>query len=284
MSQELKVVSEKVKPSNFLDYKLYLQAVFDEMKKSIEGYTYKKFGGAIGLSESNVINHIIKGRRPLTIEGAKKVAQALKLKRDEKKYFFLLVKYINEKDLSSRNKTFHQLYENKRELLSSDMQKEKLTYFSKWYFPVIGELVRCKGFSSDTKKIISRLLPNVAKKEIEEALDFLKKVRIIELDKEQEEYKRTELDFSIGHATKDLSISSYHRQMLSQAERALTGVEKNKRNFSAMTLVLSNQKLNELNQLILDFQRKIVELCQAEQDPEEVFQVNIQMFPFTKLR
>lgn len=272
-------------PSDYLDYRAFLADLYAAAKASDPSYTYERFGGEIGLSQSNVVNHIIKGRRPLTREAAGRVCSKVGIQGVQRRYFLTLVSYINESDDAARDELFHKLFEIKRQTLGDTLLAEKLTYFSKWYYPVIGELARCKDFSTDPRWIARHLWSDATPKDITRALEFLHDVRILAKDPKTNESRRTELDFSIGHATRDIALSSYHRQMLRISEKALARIKKRDRNFSAMTLVLKDQtQIQALQNLVLEFQRKVMELDLKGSDDrgDAVYQVNLQVFPFIK--
>ena len=70
--------------------------------------------------------------------------------------------------------------------------------------------------------------------------------------------------------------------MLKLADQGLTNVEESKRHYSAMTIVLGEEEASELNELILEFQRKVAELESQSQKRESVYQINLQLFPLGK--
>lgn len=275
-----KIPLELVKVFDYLDYKPYLKDLYLATKAEEDGYTYIKFSKDLGLTETNVSSHIINNRRPLTSDGALKVVKAIGLTKQDRKYFLALVDYINEDDSTKRDKMFHDLFSIKQSNLPEVLQ-EQMTYFSKWYFPVIGELARVEGFQCDYQWVKKNLWPRLTPKEFDASIEFLEKVRILSKD-ENGSKQRTDLDFSPGQATKNISVKKYHQQMLKLADQGLTNVEESKRHYSAMTIVLGEEEASELNELILEFQRKVAELESQSQKRESVYQINLQLFPLGK--
>lgn len=271
---------EKVKVVDYLDYKPFLKDLYLAIKEDDESYTYIKYSKDIGLSESNVSSHIVNNRRPLTQDSAKKLVKAIGLIKDDRRYFLTLVDYINEQQSTKRDELFHQLFSMKQSALPEVLQ-EQMTYFSKWYFPVIGELARVEGFECDFQWVKKNLWPRLTPKEFDASIEFLERVRILSKDSSGN-MVRTDLDFSPGQATKNISVKKYHQQMLQLADQGLTKIEETKRHYSAMTVVLSEEKAVELNELILEFQRKVLELEAKNQERNGVYQFNLQLFPLTK--
>jgi len=89
--EKLKQFASGVDPLAFLDVRDYLQAVFKEVKKNVEHYNYFEFSEDLGLSKSNVVHLIIRGKRPLTKKAGAKIAEALGLVSDARIYFENLV-------------------------------------------------------------------------------------------------------------------------------------------------------------------------------------------------
>ncbi|WP_159455289.1 TIGR02147 family protein [Pseudobacteriovorax antillogorgiicola] len=265
---------------DYLDYKSFLGDLYHKLKQSDSQYSYMKFSADLGLTETNVSSHIIHGRRPLTIEAAKKVVKSLGMKKLKRKYFLALTDYINETDPSLRDQKFQSLFAIKQESLPDSLQ-EQMTYFSQWYYPIIGELARVEGFQADYKWVKKNLWPNITPKQFEKAIEVLKQVKILKDGERSSDLNRTDLDFSPGHATRDISVSKYHQQMIKLAEQGLSAITEKKRNFSSMTVVLSRENAKKLNQLVLEFQRKVLELEASNTAGKDVYQVNVQLFPFT---
>lgn len=275
--QSLQQIFTQTSPSEFLDYKAYLLAVFNCVKNEVGKYRYSDFGRDLGLTDTNVVNHILKGRRPLTNKASQKVAKNLGLKNKERRYFLAMVEYVNAKNQDERDRLFQKLYVIRREALPRKFQTQQLEYYSSWLNPLLGELARCRSINDDVDIINKCFWKKTSKKEIKSSLELLVDIGVLEKDTDGN-YHRTDLDFSTGNATKKLAISSYHRQMLQLSEEALAKVPKGDRNISAITLVLSKENKKELSQLISEFQRKILELEAKEQQREDITQVNLQMF------
>jgi uncharacterized protein (TIGR02147 family) len=78
-------------------------------------------------------------------------------------------------------------------------------------------------------------------------------------------------------------IFSFHQEMLKLSTRALE-IQPEQRDISAMTMSLSANQFKWLKQRIIDFRYEIQqELQNMKEEPSIVTQVNIQMFPVTKI-
>ncbi len=273
--------SLNIQPSQFVDYRQYLQGVYMGLKKEGIKISYASLGDYLGLSKSNAINHIIKGRRPLSKKAAESVAKALHLTGKQKRYFIAMVEYHNEKKASKKSELFYELYELKEKITSGTGQEHLLKYFSTWEIPVIGELAKCGDLKENVSEINKRLHFSIREKDIKDHIDFLCKNNI--LNRTEDGYlRRSSLDFSPGYATKNLLVASYHHQMIDLASQALSYFSEDKRDYSTMTIAISRKQVEKLKELIQGFQRKVMELEDTQDQPEQLYQVNVQMFPFSK--
>src|ERR1700730_5835126 len=85
-----------------LDYREYLQGVYAWLKADLDTYSYLSFAEDLGFSRTNVLHLVINARRPLTLKGAIRVANALQLKGLERRFLETLVHYCNSRKPAER--------------------------------------------------------------------------------------------------------------------------------------------------------------------------------------
>jgi uncharacterized protein (TIGR02147 family) len=274
----------QIKPSGFMDHKSYLSSVYQYLKKQDQSYTYLKFACDLGFSATNILNHIIQGRRKLSVNAGEQIARALYLPRQEKKYFLALIRYYNSKDSKNQEECFEELYAIKGRELPSSIDQENLKYFSKWYYPVIGELARLEDFQSDTNWIIQKLFFAIRPKQVEDALEVLEKIGIIRFDSLRNRHFRTELDLSTPQEVAHMATTSYHIQMLEMSQHAMNKVPGKKRLINGITLFIPEEAAEKIKQMIHKLEMEILALENEylAQPGRAVYQVNFQLFPFAK--
>jgi uncharacterized protein (TIGR02147 family) len=69
--------------------------------------------------------------------------------------------------------------------------------------------------------------------------------------------------------------------MMNRATRSMELVPREDRDISTLTVSVSAKLLPELKQRLAEFRRELVDLCDAEQSPDRVVQLNFQMFPLS---
>ncbi len=88
-------VSSKIKPSQFLDYKLYFEALYQEQKIQYESYSYQAFAEDLGFSATSIMHQIIRAYRPLTAKSLKGALKHLDLDHSERQYLTHLLDFCN---------------------------------------------------------------------------------------------------------------------------------------------------------------------------------------------
>ena len=78
-----------------------------------------------------------------------------------------------------------------------------------------------------------------------------------------------------------VAVRGLHRQMGELALDTIEGVPQDKRNFSGLTLGLTQGAYDEIVQEIAEFRKRIIAIATKEDSTDEVYRMNIQFFPMT---
>ena len=92
---------------------------------------------------------------------------------------------------------------------------------------------------------------------------------------------RGETSVTTGHEVQSLAIGNYHRQMLQRASESIELVDRSYRDISALTVCINRLTVAELKERIHGFRETMLNRCDRDQEPEAVYQLNIQLFPLT---
>ena len=269
-----------VRPSSYLDYRLYFAGLYQERKAHHAGYSYQKFAEDLGFKPTTVMHQIVKGYRPLSSKALAIVLPFLKLDRLESQYLQQLVNFGNAKDTLTRQASFSRLKELKRELIPDVMEKERLDYFAQWYHPIVWELIGTEGFQPEPRWIAQRIIPSISEAEVQESLELLLKLDLIR--SEGSGFHQTQNRITTGHRTKSMALVSYHQNMLDHAKNALIQISGKRRDISSMTLSVTEEGAEKLRAMIHTFQIQLLDEAERCEKSNQVYQVNIQLFPFTE--
>lgn len=271
---------ESIDVYDYLDYRAFLRDYYLSRKRS-RGLSYRGFSKRAGLRSPNYLKLVIDGNRNLTEEMARTFARACGLDLDRGAFFVELVNFNQATTNSERNRYYQKLTGHKRYRKAQPLELAHAAYHSRWYVPAIRELATRKDFRDDPAWIARMLVPSISKAEATQALDLLQELGLLTRDADGR-LVQSEALVSTGPETRGFHIHNYHRTMMTQAADSLETVGAAQRDISALTLCLGEDGLRRLKERLQRFRRELLELSTLENDPKQVVQLNLQLFPLSK--
>lgn len=275
---ELIDIAKSISPSEYLDAKAYLAAVYRAAKARIAQYSYIKFTEDLGFGACNAMYLIIHGKRPLTRKGAEKIVAALALTGAERLYFQGLVDAQAVTKRGSRDAALDRLVELKARTVPNEIDRQHLEFYNEWYHAVILELLALPEAEDDPEWLSASLVPSVTVLKVTKSLELLKKLGHVTFDTERGRLVPSQANVTTGSEVIGMAVMRFHQQMIGLAKDALLDVDPYQRDVSAVTIAMPASKLNELKAKIQAFRRELLELSQHAGAADEVVQVNVQMF------
>jgi uncharacterized protein (TIGR02147 family) len=255
--------------------------MFDYKKETAPSFSYRNFSRLAGFSSPNFLKLVIDGHRNLTNTSIAKFAKGFKLKKPEREYFENLV-YMNQAtDHQERDHYYKKTISMKTPKNIKQLQSAQYDYFSKWYLPVLRELVMFDGKQLTAQALAEKLSPKVKEKDVEAALTQLKDLGLVRKDK-NDCWKQSQPIITTGPEVKSLLITNFHHEMIKMAAESIDRFSAEKRDISAVTLSIGKKNIPEIKSKIAEFRQEILKEYACDQSPDQVIQINIQMFPLTK--
>lgn len=279
-----KVCNEEVRPSDYLDHRIYLETLYLALKKLNTGYTYFDFAEDGGLGHNNLMNAIIRGRRPLTPKTCKKIVAALGLVGRERQYFELLVEHSYERDPLVRETVFRKLVALKGNLVPNELDKWQLEFFSHWSHAVLLELMNFEDSSAEPQWFQDKIRPRITLDEINSGLQLLCRIGYAKLDKENNRYVPLLTDVTTGPEVANVAMIRYHQTLLDLANAALTDCQAEEREINSLVLTLTPDQFETLKTQMQDFSKRVYDdhPPAAAGPSSRVVQVSMQIFPLTR--
>jgi uncharacterized protein (TIGR02147 family) len=278
----IREATKVVSVTRFLSYRDYLAEVYEYVKSATENYSYLQFAEDLGFSKTNVIRLVIAGERPLTEKAADKASKFLDLKGIDRKYWLAMVRYNNERLPAEREKHFKDLMAQKQREIPQEIDQKHLEYFTEWYYPVVREVVSLAGFDGDPEWIRARIGFPLRLEEIKRALELLEKLDFIKRDQVSGQLVATKDHVVTERELDSLGIVRYHQKMIEMGREAITRIDEEQRDIRAMTFRLSQAQTAAAKAKIDELLSELIKMETAAGLDGEVYQLNIQLFPFTK--
>lgn len=273
-------MSRKSLPVNvykYHDYRIFLYDLFTEWKKKVYKLSYRKFSEMAGFSSPNMLKLIIDGKRNLSPANISKLVKTFDFNKQESDFFENLVKMNQAKTHSNKNFYYKKLNKTPRYKLLRKGDKNLYEFYSKWYYPVIRELVTTVDFNESPEWISKRVYPTITESEARKAMEVL--VEMGHIYKDEDKWKQREPLATTGPQITSLAVANYHENMIGLGKDSVENVPGDKRNISSLTLAISPKSYEILVKELESIQQRIIDLANEETSPEQVYQVNFQVFP-----
>lgn len=242
------------------------QELLDRCKRNAS-YSLRAFAAHLDM-DASTLSKILKGKRPLGRKLILQLGSKIALSTDELRFF--LQKQSKPGDEATV------------ELSGIQLALDRFAVISDWYHFAILELMQVRNFRPDADWIARALDLNTI--EVEAAMDRLVRVRLLKIHKSGKWE-----DLSGGSSTSigpDMMSTAHRRlqeQFLDKAGQALTQVPLEHRDYSTMTMAADRSRLPAAREKIRNFRRNLAKFLSQGEKLDEVFNLNIALFPITNL-
>lgn len=264
----------------FLEYSQYLKALYDENKRIEPAFSYRKMAREMGFTSPNYCKLLIDGERHLARRSFEQVFKALQLTRREQEYFGYLVEFARAKEPREKNYYFEKIATFRGERSITEIKPEQFDYLIHWYNVAIRELLSHRPDLSAPREIQKCFRPTVTTEQILHSIDLLTQLGMLE--ETEEGYKTTAKLLNTDGDIGSMAIRGFHRQMVGLAEESLDSVPVSKREFSSVTLSLSEKGYQKMCERIRQFREEALHIACDDRGVDRVMQLNMHLFPLTK--
>ena len=268
--------------TKFTDYRTYLIAHAQEMKKLKPDWSYGVWAKSLKLKSTSSITKIIQGQRD----------PGSKIENEFIKYFNFNEKQTNYfKDLIQLQKIsgnprlslmlIEKMGKDFPDANLKTIDTKKFMAISNLYYLSLRELLRVKNIKETPEWLAEQFIVKVTPTEIKNAINIMLDLGLLIRD------KNNHLSIAEGRleTTSDISseaIKQYHEQMLDNAKLALRNTQPEARELTGTTLVMNSKNIKVAKELIREFRKKF-EMLMEDESGDQVYQIQIQLFPITKL-
>ncbi len=252
-----------MRPNNF--QQIVLQQELCSKKTRNNSFSLRAFASFLDVDSSS-LSKVLRGERVFNMKNTSSVAKKLKLKG------LRLENFIRAKinDLKIEKIGF----ENKLVLDCKTYKK----IIEDWEYYALLDLVNTKNFVMNFIWIGARL--GISEKRAEDVFYSLHQYGFIEIS-EDGSISTNNIHFC---TSEDINSSVLQKAHIKASELAISKIESidvNLRDYSVITMPVSKDLLPVAKDLIRDFRVRLSELLQSG-DSDEVYQMNIQLFPLSK--
>jgi len=261
---------------DYLDFRDYLGDFVKYKKSQNFSYSYSQFARHMGVSRS-YFGLLLKGKRRLSENKLPLIMQICHLVPVERAYLTALVKWNQAEDEQLKEKCWEVLRASIPKDYVHVLEGSENNMMAHWFVLGLYTLMELKSFKLDVDWIYHKFFGQVSKVEIEAAIKDLEANGFIEVKNGKVSLTRKETLFARN--TPRNVIQNFHVHNIKLGELAVRKVEPEKRDVSTCSIALKEENVAYIKKRIKELREEIVDLSMSIEDPEKVYQLNIQFFP-----
>ncbi|HON11986.1 MAG TPA: TIGR02147 family protein [Chitinispirillaceae bacterium] len=261
----------------YLDYRDFLKDHYDHNKKN-RFFSFRYIAVKTGI-DASLYAKILNKQRHISTAKAAELCDFLKLKRTEKKYFELLVRFNRAKTTEETRLYFEKML-SLRDSPAVLLEKDKYDYFLNWYNAALRDLIKIIPFTGDYNDLARRLCPEITEVQAKKSVQLLEKLGLIFRDSDgvwrlTDDFIRTDGKMAA------LAVRSFQKEMCRLGMESIERIPKEQRDISTITVSSSKACMELIRERLADFRREILQIISEDEGMEEVYQLNFQVFPLT---
>ncbi len=260
-----------------------LKAALERKKSKNKAFSSRALARDLGISPS-FLSMVMSGKKQLSFETALRISGVLELKGRIKSQFLRAAVVENLGENMQAHDIHSLLFAHPVPDTFVPVDQDRFEFFSNWYHVAILDLTNCAGFKADAKWIGKTL--GLDRATVYESIERL--LRLGLLKKSGNTLVKTNKEISVTPTTTDPTIRKFHSQMIDKAKEALQSAEDadfKRRSISGITMAIDSSRLEEARKRIAQFRKEMYELLASEEaQSDEVYQLNIQLFPLSNTK
>jgi uncharacterized protein (TIGR02147 family) len=273
--------SQKIKIFEYTDYRKYLKDYYNEQKAVNKAFSYRYFAQKAGFNSSGLFKDITDGRCNMQSGIIIKFSNAIGLNKKEEEYFENMVYFNQAKSTEEKKRYFERMmrfYDSKAYKVDANQYE----YYTKWYYSAIRELLAIGKFKDDYNLIAGKLNPKISSAQAKKAIQILSKLDLIRKNKSGY-YECEDEIITTGPEIKSLSVANFQKVMMEMAKEAIDRHPSKHRNISTVTFSASKTVYKDIERELIACRKRILNMIKHCSNMENVYQLNLQLFPLTKI-
>lgn len=267
---------------DYQDYRKYLAEWFEHRKSLNRHFSHRLFARKAGIKSCGYFSEVVSGTRNLTRSKIPLFARGLELDAAEAAYLERLAAFNHAKTHQAKQALYEQLIK----ALPTKVQPLRLgqmEYFTKWYYVAVREALSICKVKDDYEELAARLQPRITAAQARGAVRLLESLGLIERDAGGHWRARHASLLSKRDESSPILVRAFQGEMIGKAREALESVPQEHRDISTVTMSISGEGMGRIKAAVEEFRKRVREIVQSDRSEDRVAQLNIQLFPLTRI-
>ena len=260
-------------------YRAYMQDFYDQRKRC-SAFSWREFSRLAGFSSPIYLKLVCEGKSNLSQIGVERVAVAMGLAGYELVYFRSLVAFDQAKKDADKKRAYEGMMEIANAHKVRVLDSVAFAFYESWRNSVLRELAANMPGAKPSE--LARLCyQKISAEEVKDTLAFLVKAGLLKKTGENS-YVQSEKSVKASGEAMPVAVRAMHRQMAEFAMKAVDEIPPTERNITGLTLGLTGRAYQRIVTELDSFRRKIIAIATEEDGMDQVYRLNLQLFPLTR--
>lgn len=255
--------------------KEWLDAEFGRRRKKNPRYSLRMLAQRLDLP-SGRLSELLSGRRCFTERLGIKIANRLALPPEERHRLLSLIRQARSGAPFSTGSRNSKNADSSFRQLSADAFH---AIAEPHHFAILS-LMETDHFSNDVRWMAQRL--DLSSVEIRSAIERLERLGL--LTEKNGKLVPTQKQLTTTHDIESAALQRSHKQSLEQAIETLDSVPVELRDITSMTMAIDLKRIPQAKAMIKKFRREVCDLLESGDSKSEVYNINIQLVPITRIQ
>lgn len=261
------------------DCRKFLHDYFEEQKKVSTAFSHRYFAAKAGFKTSSYCLNVIRGRFKLTQKSAEKIATAMGLGDVQRNYFLTLAEFNQSEKIEKRDLLWERILQIRKAAEFTHLTNREQTYFSKWYNPIIRELMVNSNWNEDYKVLARMVTPPITANEARNAVKNLLELGLVK--KIDGGYEETSLMVDASNVS-PIALHQIRRDYIQHAMRAVECIPRDEQYAAFTTLAMSEETFKYVIDVMKDARKKIMTKVANDTNVERVYEMMFMTFPMSQ--
>lgn len=262
----------------YSDFRQYMLEYYEERKRR-SVFSWREFSKIAGFSSSSYMKVVCDGKSKLSRVGVERTGAAMGLVGFEMEYFRAMVEYGQAATEAKKKAAYEKMLGIARVHKVRVMEGDLFEFYDSWQNPVVRELAPLMP-GATPGEMAKMCYPEVSASEVQRSLNFLMKAGLLKKAGDNA-FELAETSIRGTPDATRLALRGMHREMSKLATPAID-LPVEERHFSGVTMGLSRESFNKIENVLDECRRKIVAIAAEDKDIDQVYRLNLQLFPLTK--
>ena len=263
----------------YLDYRHFLQDIFNALKKKDASFSYRTFARMAKSTSPNFYQLITARKLNINNTQLDALSKALDLSKKEEDYFETIVAFDHAKTHQEKDKYFQRILITREYYSIKTIETRQYEYLSHWYNPIIRELITDPAYPGDPAWIAEQIIPAITPGKARKGIEVLRSLNLIQKVPDGGGWIQTNPSISTPSEVLSMAIVKYHQDSIMLGKNAIELFGPEERDFRSVTIGISKEGYDELKQRMEAFWKEILAFSETQKPSYRVVQMNMQMFP-----